>query len=188
MLYFLYIVNLIMGIFSLKIIFKKGFYLRNTFYFFYVFFFFLLLIIGSIYVYFPSLSPYENVEYYSITFFIVLFTAQLIQLFFALYLSRQRPLITKKITTLDQVKLRKKYYIFPFLLCLMIVSTSIYSEGMPIFFKLIFSGFSAKNLVIERSLYFENQSYFFINQIGFYIAPLLMTIYSYILKVNFPTM
>lgn len=181
-----YLLNLFIGLISLKIILKKGFYLRNPLYFFYIFFFFILVVIGSIYVYFPSLSPYQNADYFSITFFIVLFTAQLVQLFFLLCLSLKRPLVTKKITTLDQIKLRKKYYIFPFLLCLMIVSTSIYSNGIPIFFKLIFSGFSAKNIVIERSLYFENQSSFFINQIGFYIAPLLMTIYSYILKVNFP--
>lgn len=143
---------------------------------------------GSIYVYFPALSPYINSNYFSLNYFIVLVICQLIQLFFSLFINYEQSSAQFDIfKDINKIRLRKVYLIIPLILSVMIICNSLFKEGLPIFFKLFLSDLSSRDLVLERALFFSEEGSFFIKEIGFLICPTLVTIYFLIKKIKYPS-
>ena len=183
----LYFINIFIGILSLKIVMKRQFLTRNIFFSIHIIFFFILVVVGSFYVYFPEFSPYEIADFFSTKYFIVLTTYQLILLFFCLFLAKKKILSKNGSINLNNIRLRKTYYSIPLFLTVFIVGYYLLSNGMPIFYKFFSSGLSGKEIIIQRTLFFSEQQSFFINEIGFFICPTIMTIYSFTKRVLFPT-
>lgn len=187
MLLLYYFTNLLVGIISVKIILKKRYIINNIFFSTHVIFFFILVVVGSFYVYYPEFSPYENADFFSTKYFLVLTTYQLILLFFCLFLINKNNSSENGLINSGKIRLRKIYYFFPFILTLSIVSKYLISNGLPIFYKLLNSGLSNNDIVIQRTFFFAEQESFFINEIGFFICPTLMTIYSFTRNFLLPT-
>jgi len=182
-----YLLNLFIGLISLKIILKRKYIINNIFFSVHIIFFFFLVVVGSFYVYFPEFSPYENSNFFSTTYFLVLITHQLILLFFCIYLVNKKNSREKGLINLHSIRLKKRYYYIPLVLCVLLVGNYLLRNGLPVFYKLINSSLSSKEIVIQRTLFFSEQANFFINEIGFFIAPTLMTIYSFTKNVLFPS-
>lgn len=184
---YLYFINILIGILSLFIVKRKYFFFNNIFFSTHIIFFFLLVVVGSFYVYYPEFSPYENADFFSTKYFLVLTTYQLILLFFCLFLINKNNSSENGLINSGKIRLRKIYYFFPFILTVSIVTKYLISNGLPIFYKLISSGLSNYEIVIQRTFFFAEQESFFINEIGFFICPTLMTIYSFTRNFLSPT-
>ena len=177
-----YLINVLLGVISINFIRNKRFILNNIFFSSHIFFFFSLVVIGSFYVYFPSYSPYNNIDYYSDDFFIVLTLYQIILLIFCFFLSSYNNKSKNQIINLYKIRLRKIYYYFPLFLSFVIVLHSLIVDGIPIFYRIIFTEISNDAIVLERNLFFEEEESFFIKELGFYICPIFMCIYTFIKK------
>ena len=184
---YLYSINILLGIFSLIIVKRKYYIVKNIFFSTHIIFFFLLVVLGSFYVYYPEFSPYQNSNFFSINFFLVIAIHQLILLLFCLFLASKKTSSQNVSINLDNIRLRKTYYFIPLFLTVLIVGNYLLSKGMPIFYKLYSSGLSGPEIVLERALFFSEQQSFFTNEIGFFICPTIMTIYSFTKRVLFPT-
>jgi len=184
---YLYFINILIGILSLFIVKRKYFIINNIFFSTHIIFFFLLVVVGSFYVYYPEFSPYENADFFSTKYFLVLTSYQLILLFFCLILAKKKISSENSLINSGKIRLKKIYYFFPLILSVSIVSKYLVSNGLPIFYKIINSGLSNNEIIIQRTLFFKEQQSFFINEIGFFICPTIMTIYSFTRNFLLPT-
>ena len=166
--FFIFFLNSIV-VFYNKIYLKQ--FLFTCFYFSYQ----ILVVLGSIYIYYPELILYENNDFYSSNFTIVLFLIQALFFVSTLLLSSSHTI--NKFSFANQ----EKHHFITRLPILIIISASIVlfdliSNGPPVFYKFFSSGLSNNELVTLRTESISNQNFFFINQTGYYLIPLIVSL------------
>lgn len=140
--------------------------------------FFFLNVIGSAYVFFPNLSPYDSHNYFTLDFFILL----LIQSFsFWIILPFQLHKVKQFKTNYSELSLRKTVKVsYAFLLIsFFLVGVYFALNGVPVFYAIDLN--LGNNLLVDaRANFFAEINNFWIYEVGFYTIPQIVCMILYI--------
>lgn len=182
----MYFIHLTIGLSQLYMIGRNG--LRKSLFLgIYILSFTLLDVIGSFYVYYPEISPYGlKINYGSGTFTIVLLLHQLL-LFISWVHFSSKTLQGNLVSYHRQPRPSLRSIVILVSLVILLVGVDIYRNGLPIFFQNIGGELSNSELVELRSDYFERSGSFWLNTIGYYVAPMMLSIIYLISYLQRPT-
>ena len=169
----MYFINLFVGLFQIYLVIRNGIS-KSTLLGVYILSFTVLNILGSFYVYFPDTSPYIlSKNYASSTFFIVLILHQFVLLISWLLCSSNKLYSVPDILPSDGKNSIRPLFT---LVCIIfgLVGFDIVRNGLPIFYSTFGTELSNTDFVKKRSEYFNHNGSFFLNSLGYYIAPLFL--------------
>lgn len=183
----MYFVNLFVGLFQIYLVIRNGIR-KSTLLGLYILSFTMLNILGSFYIYFPDTSPYIlSKNYASSTFFIVLILHQFVLLISWLLCSSNKLYSVPDIVLSDGKNSIRPLFI---LVCIILglVGLDIVRNGLPIFYSNFGAELSNTDFVKLRSEYFDHNGSFFLNSLGYYIAPLFLGVILLLRVLKKPTL